>query len=110
MFAKHLILPLSALAFSSLSLMASAADLPLRLLGEQAPVAGASRVIVVNPDTTYIRVTGGETVEFVVGKAKFAWTFDGPQGPFDLQQILPAGAPKRTVQGFVEPNPLYTGS
>ena len=110
MFAKKLILPLCTLAFATLSVSASAADLPLRLLGEQAPVAAASRVIVVNPDTSYIRVTGGETVEFVVGKSKFAWTFDGPQGPFDLQQILPTGAPKRDIHGFVEPNPLYTGS
>jgi len=108
--AKKLILPLCALALSSFSLMAGAADLPLRLLGEAVPVSAASRVVVVTPDTNYIRITGGETVEFVVGKSKFAWTFDGPEGPFDLKQILPAGAKPQDIHGFVEPNPLYVGS
>jgi hypothetical protein len=64
-------------------------------------------VIVTN--TEYARITGGETVQFIIGEQRFTWQFDGPEGPFTLNNICPAGMLKHTIRGYVEPNPLYTG-
>ena len=97
-----------ALTFSSLQLHAS--TLPTPLLGEPAPRNVAQRTVVITPDTTYVTVVSGETVKFVIGDKAINWHFDGPEGPFNLAQIVPPGTLAHTVRGKVAVNPLYQGS
>lgn len=81
------------------------------LLGEPAPVSGATRAIVITPATKYVNVTGGEIVKFVVGDKSFAWNFDGEEyaPAFELNLTAPAGVLDHKVIAYVAPNPLYMG-
>lgn len=81
------------------------------LLGEPAPVSGATRVIVITPATKYVNVTDGDIVKFVVGDKAFAWNFDGNEyaPAFDLNLTAPAGMLDHKVIAYVAPNPLYMG-
>ncbi len=107
---KLFFLRMVTVALSAASMYSNAATLPNKLLGEPVPPTTASRTIVIDSSTKYVRVQGGETVKFVVGDREFAWHFDGPEGPFDLRQIAPAGALARKLPAYVSANPLYTGS
>ena len=98
------------LVFSAASLTSIAAMLPNRLLGDPAPPTAAARTIVVDSNTRHVRVEGGETIKFVVGGNAFTWHFNGPEGPFDLRQIVPAGTLDHKIVGYVEANPLYRGN
>lgn len=106
---KSLFLSTLTIVLSAASLCAVAATLSPKLLGETVPTTAATRTIVINPNTKYVRVQSGETVKFVVGGQEFGWQFDGPEGPFDLGQIAPAGVVDHKVRGYVDPNPLYEG-
>lgn len=106
---KSLFLSTLAIALSAASLYSMAANLAPKLLGETVPTTAATRTIVINPNTRFVRVQSGETVKFVVGGQEFGWQFDGPEGPFDLGQIAPAGLVDHPVRGYVDPNPLYQG-
>ncbi|AMP08376.1 hypothetical protein CAter282_0562 [Collimonas arenae] len=94
-------------------MLCSACSLPPRpdLWGDPAPVMAATRTIVIAPDTTYVNVTGGEIVKFVVGDKSFAWNFDGEEyiEHFDLSQTAPPGVLDHAVTAYVSANPLYSG-
>lgn len=79
----------------------------LQLLGDSAPVAAATRTIVLTPSTTFVNVTGGETIRFVVGEKSFAWNFDGPVSSFDLKRVAPANMLEQTLKVYIAPNPTY---
>jgi hypothetical protein len=96
---------IGSLCFGSYTL---AKPMPKKLLGE--PLSGevVARTIVINPETKRIQVTSGETVKFVVGSQSFGWRFDGPEGAFELEQIVPKDITvSRKVTGYVNRNPLY---
>jgi hypothetical protein len=108
----------SRLFFSALltALLTAACAFPdgserLDLLGSPAPIAAATRTIVITPDTEHVNVIGGEIVQFVVGNHSFAWNFNGAQhvAPFDLSRTAPPGMLDHKVTAYVEPNPLYRG-
>jgi hypothetical protein len=102
--------------FFALALLASCASRPhvysrIDLLGDPAPVAGATETIVISPDTKWVNVTGGDTVKFVVGDKEFAWNFSGPVSisSFALNQVAPTGILQREVVVYVAPDPRYIG-
>ncbi|MET0964291.1 MAG: CzcE family metal-binding protein [Noviherbaspirillum sp.] len=81
------------------------------LLGDPAPVAAATRTIVITPSTKYVNVTGGEIVTFVVGDKAFAWSFNGTRyAPFDLSMTAPPGVLDHRVLAYVAPDPRYIGA
>jgi hypothetical protein len=97
------------LSVSALSSMAATVD--VNLLGESVPATSAGRTISITPDTTYVNVQGGQTVNFDVGGKTFTWDFDGPDSvaAFDLNRVAPPGLIDHPVTAYVAPNPLYMG-
>jgi hypothetical protein len=81
------------------------------LLGDPAPVAAATRTIVLTPATRHVNVTGGQIVKFVNGEKSFAWNFDGAEdvSAFDLARVAPAGTLDHQVMAYIAPNPMYMG-
>jgi hypothetical protein len=79
------------------------------LYGQPASVSAAERTIVINPDTRYVNVTGGETVGFVVGDKSFAWNFFVARtvNDFRLNDVAPPGVLDHPVQAYVAPDPRY---
>jgi uncharacterized protein YceK len=80
------------------------------LLGDPAPTAGAMRSVTITPNTRWVNVTGGETVNFVVDDKSFAWSFNVSQtvSSFALNQIAPPGLLGREVRVYVDPDPRYS--
>ncbi|HEY8102506.1 MAG TPA: CzcE family metal-binding protein [Burkholderiaceae bacterium] len=68
-------------------------DKQIALWGDPAPASAATRTIVIEPDTKYVNVEGGETITFISADKTFTWNF-APQGGsyFDLNKIAPQGA------------------
>ncbi|MFZ6773592.1 CzcE family metal-binding protein [Undibacterium sp. SXout7W] len=93
------------LSIGTLAFAQTPAD--LSLLGDSAPVTAATRTIVLTPSTTFVNVTGGETIKFIVGEKSFAWNFDGPVSSFDLKRVAPANMLEQTLKVYVAPNPTY---
>jgi uncharacterized membrane protein YgcG len=93
--------------------LCAACSLPPRidLMGDPAVVTAATRTVVIAPDTSYVNVTGGEIIKFVVGDKAFAWNFDGADylDKFDLNQTAPPGMLDHRVIVYVAANPLYSG-
>ena len=106
---KSLFLKTLTVVLSAASISSFAATLAPKLLGEMVPPTAAKRTIVIQPNTRFVHVESGEAVKFVIGDQEFGWQFDGPEGPFDLGQIVPAAALDHKVRGYVDPNPLYMG-
>ena len=81
------------------------------LYGSPAPLAGATRTIVIGPHTKWINVTGGETIKFIAGEKSFAWNFDTSPtiSSFELNQVAPPGALDHKVTAYVAPDPRYIG-
>lgn len=79
------------------------------LLGDPVPTAAAMRSVVITPDTRWVNVTGGETVNFVVDDKSFAWSFNVARtvSAFALNQIAPPGLLGREVMVYVDPDPRY---
>jgi hypothetical protein len=84
----------------------------LAFIGSPAPATAAGRSIVIGADTTYVNVTAGTTVRFVIGEQSFTWNFQ-PGGlnvaPVDLRLLAPAGALDHKVIVYVADDPLYQG-
>ncbi|MGZ3236038.1 MAG: CzcE family metal-binding protein [Burkholderiaceae bacterium] len=68
-------------------------DRVMSLWGDSAPLSAATRTIVIDSNTKYVNVEGGEIVKFIAGDKTFAWAF-APQGGayFELNKIAPPGA------------------
>jgi hypothetical protein len=101
--------PVGALALSAAILASCATSERIDLLGESAAPHEATRTIAIKPDTTYVNVTGGDLVSFVVGDKIFVWKFDGPPTvwAFDLNKVTPPGLLDHVVTAYIAPNPQY---
>jgi hypothetical protein len=106
--------PLVVATTASLSDLRS--ERPNLSLGRPAEDASADRVVSLGPDSHWVNVAYGESVQFVVqadsGQQRtFAWKFDvSPDVTMvDLSQVAPAQFVDHDVQVFVSPNPLYSG-
>ena len=87
--------------------MLAARDPGSDLYGGAATVSMVTRTIVIQPDTAYVNVTGGEVIRFDVAGKSFVWNFNGTRSSFDLGLIAPAGLLGRKVTAYVAPNPMY---
>lgn len=96
------------LILHALSASAGAADYR-RLYGDPASAAAASYTIVIRPDTRYVNVTGGDTVNFIVGDKSFAWAFNVARTvwAFDLNEVAPPGMLDHKIRAYVAPDPKY---
>ena len=94
------------LSLAAVSAMAAPA---LSLLGQATPATAATRTITITPDTKYVNVVGGQTVQFNAGGKTFAWNFNGPIYSFNLNRVAPAGVLDHKVTAYVAANPLYVG-
>ena len=83
----------------------------IKLWGAPVAVTTAARTIRIAPDTRYVNVAGGETVNFVAGTENFAWRFDGPSEgySFDLSTAAPPGALSHSVIAYVDADPTFMG-
>jgi hypothetical protein len=104
--AKSLIPAVVALTLS-LSALSSMAAPSRNLLGDPSTPMAASRSITITPDTKYVNVEGGQTVQFDEGGRTFTWNFDGPAESFDLNRVAPPGVLDHAVTAYVSTNPLY---
>ncbi len=90
---------------ASLAGCGTVSDTPQRvaLYGDPAPLAAATRSIVITPQTRYVNVTGGDIARFVVGQQSFAWNFDGPLEihAFDLRATAPPGMLDHSVIAYI---------
>lgn len=82
-----------------------------KLWGDPASVSSSARTIRIGPDTRYVNIAGGETVNFAVGGKTFAWKFDGPSEgyKFDLATVAPQGMLDHDVTAFVDADPAFMG-
>lgn len=89
----------------------SRTEAPLSLLGDPAPVEGATVTIEIKPDTRWVNVTGGDTVKFVAGDKAFAWAFNVGTSisSFELGRVAPPGILTHSVRAYVAPDPRYIG-
>ena len=103
-----------ALALSaSFSAFATPASAPAAVnpadFGAPARIEAAERTIAITPATRSVNVTNGETVAFVVGDKRFAFSF--VTYPYTqsvaLATLAPAGVDVRDVRVYVAPSPLY---
>lgn len=105
----------SAFLASGALLLAACAPVDYRtrvdLLGDPAPMAAASRTIVITPTTHAVNVTGGEVVRLVAGDKVFAWNFDGAIviNAFERNLAAPPGMLDHKVMAYVAPDPRYSG-
>jgi hypothetical protein len=104
---KSLIPAVLALTLSLSALSSMAATSP-NLLGDPSSATAADRTITITPDTSYVNVIGGQTVQFNEGGKTFTWDFDGPVASFDLNRVAPSGVLDHAVTAYVSPNPIFT--
>jgi len=77
--------------------------------GSAAAVQGADTQVTVTPETKWVNVNNGETVQFLVSGKTFAWHFDTFQNSpiLNLSAIAPPNVNVGKVKVFVAPDPLY---
>jgi hypothetical protein len=85
---------------------------PNDLYGESAPASAAEHTVVINHDTQYVNVTGGDVVKFIVHGQPYTWNFDTAANinVVDLNALIPAGALHHTVRVYVARDPTYSGA
>jgi hypothetical protein len=83
--------------------------------GAPAQADSADEIMRMGPDTHWINIQNGETVEFIArdksgAQQSFTWRFDvSPAiGYVDLSKVAPAGFPARNFRVFVAEDPHYT--
>lgn len=112
--ARHAGLTVLTVSASLLGACTSVADTPQRiaLYGDPAPLAAATRTIVISPQTRFVNVRGGDIVRFEAGDKSFAWNFNGPLEirSFDLQATAPAGLLDHSVMAYIIADLYRAGS
>jgi hypothetical protein len=70
------------------------------------------RTVVIGPDTSYVNVTQGDVVNFVIGGTNFTWNFDVSSNihEIDLNKLAPAGTLNHVVKVYIEQNDIYKGA
>ena len=97
-----------AMTLGVMNLSASAATSSTSSLkGEVVPLSGAMRTIKIDAKTTYVNVTGHETVKFETNGNAFAIRFADDLQQFELNQLAPAGVIDHKVTVYVAPDPVY---
>jgi Heavy-metal resistance protein CzcE len=103
--------------FSAVTLLLSVAAMPAiaatsrtELLGDAATPSVATKTIMINANTKYVNITGGDTVLFKVGDKMFAWQFDGRVSKINLSDIAPAGVLDHNVTAYVSNDPQNNGA
>ncbi len=86
-----------------------AEDKEAKLLGEpiqMTPLTPVNRVMVIHSDTSYVNVTHGDVIEFIVDNKPFVWDFDGARAldEIDLAKIAPAGMINHPVRIYIARN------
>jgi hypothetical protein len=83
----------------------------IALYGDPAAPSAAQRTIVINPNTKYVNVEGGEVVRFVAEGKEFAWNFFVAKtvSSFRLNEVAPPGMLDHEVRAYVSPDPRYIG-
>lgn len=106
-----LIAATAASAIASATVSAAPAANDTAQYGAAVAPSNAQRQVVLTPDTPFVNVNDGDTVEFQTNNGNFTWHFDTLRGEsaFDLEKIAPAGALTRKVTVYVGANPLYRG-
>jgi hypothetical protein len=115
---KHKAILMLSLACSSVFLATSAqaahmgAGAPTGTIadyGSAAAAQGADTQVTVTPETKWVNVNNGETVQFLVSGKTFAWHFDTFQNSpiLNLSAIAPPDVNVGKVKVFVAPDPLY---
>ena len=101
----------TAMAISILLVACSAPGSRPDLYGSSAVPSSALRTIVINPDTKYVNVEGGEIVRFVADGKEFAWDFTVAMtvSSFALDRVAPAGMLDHEVRAYVSADPRYAG-
>lgn len=93
----------------------SASSSPMKntvdIYGSTVPVAAATRQIALTPDTKWINVTRGESVNFVAGAKSFAWNFYTlrSEANFDLSEIAPKDINMQQIRIYVAKKPGESG-
>ena len=84
---------------------------PTASFGMATSAASADRHITIKPDTKWVNVNNGDTVEFQINGKSFTWHFDTlhREEAFSLSKIAPEGVEVGMVTVYVAPNPLYQG-
>ena len=84
---------------------------PSNFYGEPAPASAADRTVVINHDTAYVNVTGGDVVKFVVHGKTYTWNFDTANNisVVDLNSLIPDGSLHHMVKVYVARDPTYEG-
>ena len=84
--------------------------------GTPAQADSADRIVRMEPDSHWINVAYGETVNFVANgengsEHSFVWRFDVSPAVshVDLSEVAPADFPDRNLRVFVAEDPKYTG-
>lgn len=98
-------------SFAVAMLAACASPSPAAFIGDPAPVSAATQTIVIQPDTRWVNVTGGDIVKFVANGKEFAWSFNVGSGTsvFELNRVAPPGTLDHKVTAYVAPDPKYIG-
>jgi hypothetical protein len=87
------------------------AERPISFLGDPAPLGAETATIVIQPNTKWVNVTGGDTIKFVTGDKAFAWAFNVATSvkSFELNRVAPPGMLDHRVIAYVSPDPKYMG-
>lgn len=85
------------------------------LLGTPVHDVTPDRSIVIDSNTRWVNVTGGETIRFVVrngAERSFSWLFDtyDRRVVADLAEIAPSGILNRPVKAYVATDPRYNST
>jgi uncharacterized cupredoxin-like copper-binding protein len=96
------------LSCASLSAMASTGKHTF-LAGDAVQASAADRTVNITPDTKYVNVKAGETVQFIAANGKSStWYFDNPNiFEVKLRKIMPAGALDHKVMVYVARNEYF---
>jgi len=79
--------------------------------GSAVSASAATETIRLAPDTKYVNVNNGDTVDFISGGKSFTWHFETFPGTtsLDLSTIAPKDLHPGAVRVYVGANPLYQG-
>jgi hypothetical protein len=111
---RHILLSTLAAALVSIAveIPASAENALANSFGVLAPANAAARQIPIKPDTKWVEVKQGETVQFIINNDTFSWRFNGDNtmSEIDLNKIAPAGMLNQKVEVYIDHLPAnYRG-